>query len=55
MEALGAPGQPLPVALVCRILIEACAGLDYAHKRTDPSTGRPLGIVHRDISPRTSS
>ncbi|GHG72574.1 serine/threonine-protein kinase [Comamonas sp. JC664] len=45
-------GHPLPVALVCRILIEACAGLDYAHKRTDPSTGRPLGIVHRDISPQ---
>nr|AAD42853.1 serine/threonine kinase PKN7 [Myxococcus xanthus DZF1] len=45
-------GQPLPVPLVCRILIEACAGLDYAHKRTDPTTGRPLGIVHRDVSPQ---
>ena len=45
-------GKPLPVPLVCRILIEACAGLDYAHKRTDPATGRPLGIVHRDISPQ---
>jgi serine/threonine protein kinase len=45
-------GRPLPVPLVCRILIEACAGLDYAHKRTDPTTGRPLGIVHRDVSPQ---
>ncbi|MCP3062365.1 protein kinase [Myxococcus sp. K38C18041901] len=47
-----AMGQPVPVPLVCRILIEACSGLDYAHKRTDPSTGRPLGIVHRDVSPQ---
>nr|WP_255662428.1 serine/threonine-protein kinase [Myxococcus sp. RHSTA-1-4] len=45
-------GQPVPVPLVCRILIETCAGLDYAHKRTDPATGRPLGIVHRDVSPQ---
>jgi hypothetical protein len=40
------------VPLICRILIEACAGLDYAHKRTDPTSGRPLGIVHRDVSPQ---
>jgi serine/threonine-protein kinase len=47
-EALG---HQLPVPLVCRILAEVCAGLDHAHKKTDPS-GRPLGIVHRDISPQ---
>ncbi|WP_044283735.1 serine/threonine-protein kinase [Myxococcus stipitatus] len=47
-----AMAQPVPVPLVCRILIEACAGLDYAHKRTDPTTGKPLGIVHRDVSPQ---
>ena len=44
-------GEALPIALICRVIIEACAGLDYAHKKTDPS-GRPLGIVHRDISPQ---
>ncbi|RKH94809.1 serine/threonine protein kinase, partial [Corallococcus praedator] len=43
--------KPLPVPLVCRILLEASAGLDYAHKKTD-ATGRPLGIVHRDVSPQ---
>ncbi|MCP3161587.1 protein kinase domain-containing protein [Myxococcus qinghaiensis] len=47
-----AVGQPIPVPLVCRILIEACSGLDYAHKRTDPTTGKPLDIVHRDVSPQ---
>ncbi|MEW5741560.1 MAG: protein kinase [Myxococcota bacterium] len=44
-------GQPIPTALICRIIIEACAGLDYAHKKADPQ-GRPLNIVHRDISPQ---
>ena len=44
-------GKPIPIPLICRIIIEACNGLDYAHKKTDPS-GRPLNIVHRDISPQ---
>ncbi|HSP77228.1 MAG TPA: protein kinase, partial [Myxococcaceae bacterium] len=44
-------GQAIPVPLVCRVIIEACAGLDYAHKRAD-ANGRPLNIVHRDISPQ---
>jgi eukaryotic-like serine/threonine-protein kinase len=44
-------GQPVPQSLVCRIGIEACAGLDHAHKQTDQA-GRPLGIIHRDVSPQ---
>ncbi len=44
-------GQLIPVPLVCRIMIEACAGLEHAHKQKD-TQGRPLGIVHRDISPQ---
>jgi eukaryotic-like serine/threonine-protein kinase len=44
-------GTQIPIPLICRIVIEACAGLDYAHKKTDPG-GRPLNIVHRDISPQ---
>ncbi|WP_369414523.1 protein kinase domain-containing protein [Corallococcus soli] len=43
--------RPLPVPLVCRILLGASAGLDYAHRKTD-AAGRPLGIVHRDVSPQ---
>ncbi|MBL8950505.1 MAG: serine/threonine protein kinase [Myxococcaceae bacterium] len=43
--------RPFPPALACRIVREACKGLDYAHKRTD-AQGRPLGIVHRDVSPQ---
>ena len=44
-------GHPMPLAMACRIVIDACAGLDYAHKRVD-ETGRPLHIVHRDVSPQ---
>jgi serine/threonine-protein kinase len=32
------------------IIQAAAAGLDYAHNQCD-SDGRPLGIVHRDVSP----
>jgi len=38
-------------SLVCRIVMDAASGLDYAHKKTDHA-GKPLGIVHRDISPQ---
>ena len=31
---------------------EAAAGLDHAHRCLDGTTGRPLNIVHRDISPQ---
>ncbi|ATB37985.1 serine/threonine protein kinase [Cystobacter fuscus] len=44
-------GQLIPVPFVCRALSEACAGLDHAHKKVD-ANGKPLNIVHRDISPQ---
>ncbi|MHB8872884.1 MAG: protein kinase domain-containing protein [Myxococcaceae bacterium] len=46
-----AKGTAVPVPLVCRVIIDACSGLDYAHRKTDQN-GKPLGIVHRDISPQ---
>src|SRR5207253_78959 len=30
---------------------KVCEGLDYAHRKKD-ATGRPLGIIHRDVSPQ---
>ncbi len=33
------------------IAAKLCEGLDYAHKKKD-ATGKPLGIIHRDISPQ---
>jgi eukaryotic-like serine/threonine-protein kinase len=41
----------LPVHLTLWILGEVLKGLEYAHGLRDPETGRPFGIVHRDISP----
>jgi serine/threonine protein kinase len=40
-------GVPAPQAL--NLVMKLCAGLDYAHKRKDPS-GEPLELVHRDVS-----
>jgi len=39
--------QPMRVRLICEVL----AGLHYAHELSD-FEGRPLGIVHRDVSPQ---
>lgn len=44
------PTRPFPPALTLLVLEELAAGLAYAHGRTD-ERGRPLRIVHRDISP----
>src|SRR5580704_4039347 len=41
---------PLPFELAIHVLHEALRGLDYAHRRKDDE-GKPLGIVHRDVSP----
>ncbi len=40
-----------PVELSCYVAMKICEGLDYAHHRRDPS-GRPLELVHRDVSPQ---
>jgi serine/threonine protein kinase/Flp pilus assembly protein TadD len=42
---------PLSPDLAAFITARACAGLDHAHRKTD-ETGRPLRIVHRDVSPQ---
>lgn len=44
-------GEQLPVHVVCEMLAQAARGLHDAHEATTP-TGAPLGIVHRDVSPR---
>ncbi len=44
-------GGPLPPVPCARIIASACEGLAFAHDFRDPATGKPLNIVHRDISP----
>jgi len=51
LESLKAQGQRLPVSQTIYLIMEVCRALAYAHELTDPENGKPLGIVHRDISP----
>ncbi len=44
-------GRGMPVALKCRIVADAAAGLDAAHHARSPS-GRRLSLIHRDVSPQ---
>jgi len=43
-------GEPIPVPIALSILHQVCGMLDWAHNFRDPA-GRPLGIVHRDVTP----
>ncbi len=42
--------RPVPVQHALRICSDVLAGLHFAHERRD-SRGRPIGLIHRDISP----
>ncbi|MCX4240929.1 serine/threonine protein kinase [Paraliomyxa miuraensis] len=42
--------EKLPLELALQIAVGCTAGLHYAHEQTDYA-GRPLEIVHRDVSP----
>jgi len=43
-------GERLPIPEIVRIVCMAASGLHYAHDLAGPD-GKPLGLVHRDISP----
>ncbi|MER2566214.1 MAG: serine/threonine-protein kinase [Myxococcaceae bacterium] len=43
--------HPVPLGVILRVIADAAAGLDFAHKAKD-SKGNPLGLVHRDVSPQ---
>ena len=43
-------GQPLPLSVSAFVMHEIMQALEYAHHKTD-ETGRPMEIVHRDVSP----
>ena len=41
----------IPLGITLRVMLDALAGLHYAHELTTPE-GAPLKIVHRDVSPQ---
>lgn len=43
--------ERMPVAQAAYITMKMCEGLDYAHNKRDQA-GRPLNLVHRDVSPQ---
>ena len=43
-------GGKIPVPLILNMAAQAAAGLHYAHERQ--ANGKPLNMVHRDISPQ---
>ena len=46
-----AAAEPIPPVLVARVGADAAGALAYAHRQED-ADGRPLGLVHRDVSPQ---
>jgi len=50
MRQCAAAAGPIPLGIVLSIVIQICDALDHAHNLCDPQ-GRPLGIIHRDVTP----
>lgn len=50
IDYLKASGRTFPVEIAVLIAVRICEGLTYAHELTT-AEGRPLDVVHRDMSP----
>jgi serine/threonine-protein kinase len=50
MEYYGTTGHVMSPAQAAFVINEVCKGLTYAHNLSG-GDGRPLGVVHRDVSP----
>jgi len=51
LERFEPPDHPLPLAFCVSVAAQAARGLHAAHELLGPD-GAPLGVVHRDISPK---
>jgi serine/threonine protein kinase len=51
LEAMSDRRRAVSPEVVAYVASEAAKGLDYAHRFADAS-GRPLGVIHRDVSPQ---
>lgn len=51
LNSARAASRPLPLALALLVGSRLASALDHAHRQKD-FEGRPLGLVHRDVSPQ---
>ncbi|GAB6907596.1 putative Non-specific protein-tyrosine kinase [Desulfosarcina cetonica] len=51
-EIMGALKKGLAVDMAVFLILKISTGLHYSHTRRDDRTGKPLNIIHRDISPQ---
>jgi TonB family protein len=51
LKAARTKSKTIPAELGILITSKLCSALDYAHRKND-STGQPLNLVHRDVSPQ---
>lgn len=49
-NAMTVAGKTMPAGIVMRIIADTCAGLHAAHELS--REGKPLGVIHRDVSPQ---
>lgn len=52
IQKLNSQKKQLSIQHSAHIIKNICLGLDYAHNYTDKLTGKPMNIIHRDISPQ---
>lgn len=50
LKACSDVGMPVPPEISLRIIVGVLLGLDHAHRAKD-DRGRPMNLVHRDLSP----
>lgn len=51
-EIMGELKKGLAVDMAVFLILKISTGLHYSHTRKDDRTGKPLNIIHRDISPQ---
>lgn len=52
LNKMAKDNKQLSIEQIVYIAREVAAGLDYAHRALDNATGKPLNIIHRDMSPQ---
>lgn len=50
-QKLKLQNKVFPIDVLCYIMIQSAKALYYVHQFVDPVSGKPLKVIHRDISP----